>query len=103
MLTFLSTIAFAQIDPMTIATIYQDGVEVGMVRADLPPGPCRSVEHWFLYEGYTYPSARGGGFTVRATAEEDPGLEVFVARLTREHPRGTLVTVEIEEQSRSCR
>lgn len=103
LLVLVAPAARAQIDPYTIAKIYQDGVEVGVIRADLPPGPCRSVEHWFLYEGYSYPDARGGGFTVEATREEDPGLDRLLARLWAEHPRGTLVTVDIEEKSAECR
>lgn len=96
-------VASAQIDPYTIAKIYQDGIEVGIIRSDLPPGPCRSVEHWFLYEGYSYPSERGGGFDVVATDQRDPGLERFLATAWAEHPRGTLVTVETQEFSRECR
>ena len=40
---------------------------------------------------------------MEATTEEDPGLDRFLKRAYAEHPRGTLVTVEIEEKSAECR
>ncbi len=94
--------ASAQIGPYTIASIFQEGDIRGRVLADLPPGPCRSIEYWFLYSDYTYPDARGGGFSIEGARAGDMGLSSFLRAMYAADPKGTLVTVEIEETSAAC-
>lgn len=101
-IAFFSTPALAQIEPMNVAQIFQDGHVVGLVYVDLPPGPCRSVEQWFLFEDYQYPDRVGDGFTVGEPSNADMSFERFLADQYAAHPKGTLVTVEIEETSAIC-
>lgn len=94
--------AVAQIEPMTVAKLIQDEQVVGVIRVDLPPGPCSSVEQWFLYEDYHYPGAQGDSFTVEPASPADGSLEGFLAAQYAVHPKGTLVTVEVKETSLNC-
>ena len=102
-LTLVSAPAFAQMDPGNRALIVQGDHVVGYVHVGLPPGPCRSVEHWFLFQDYAYPSDRGDGFTVAPDGAADESLERFLDRMYGLDPHGTLVTVEVTETSAACR
>lgn len=98
-----SSAAHAQIDDNSLGQIVQDDRVVGLIYVGLPPGPCRSVEQWFLFEDYVYPGDGGRGFTVSPGGDVDVPFERWLETQRAAHPDGTLVTVEIEEISAACR
>jgi hypothetical protein len=61
--------ARAQIDPMSVMDITQQGVVVGQIYVPAYASPTDYVEHWVLFPGYAYPSSTSR-FVTEITASD---------------------------------
>lgn len=102
-LAVLTAPALAQINPMNLARILQDRREVGIVYSVPTTERCRSQELWMLGEDYAYPGEASSGFDVQASTRGDYDTERLIQSFQDEHPKGTVVTVDIREYSADCR